>query len=384
MRFSLDGIHSSTTVNARRAKRLLVAALALGLAASLGGPASAEIRIAVVGPLTGQAIFRGEQVQQGAQMAVADLNAEGGVLGEKLRLLVADDACDAEQAVAVADKLVIDGVLLVAGHVCSHASIPASKVYEKAGVLMISPASTNPRLTDEGGANVFRVSGRDDEQGRIAGDLLAERWPEKRIAIVHDGTVYGEGLAELTKARLNELGLKETLFAAYAPGESDYSALVGTLLDAGAEVLYVGGYPAEAGLILREAAYQGLDLQLVGGDSLTTEEFWLVAGPAGEGTMVTFGPDPRLNREAGDVVRRFRAQGFEPAGYTLHTYAAVQAWAQAVEAARSLDLSSVIEALREGRFETVLGTVGFDEKGDVSAPGFVWYVWRSGDYVRAD
>ena len=174
------------------------------------------------------------------------------------------------------------------------------------------------------------------------------------------------------------------MFTAYAPGESDYSGLVEALRNAAAEVLYVGGYPAEAGLILREAAYQGLDLQLVGGDSLTTEEFWLVAGPAGEGAMVTFGPDPRLNPEAGDVVRRFRVQGFEPAGYTLHTYAAVQAWAQAAEAAGTLELSAVIAALRAGRFETVLGSLSFDEKGDVRAPGFVWYVWRGGDYVRVD
>lgn len=358
--------------------------MAVGLAALPARTAWAEIRIAVVGPLTGQAIFRGEQVQQGAQLAVADLNAKGGVLGQKLRLQVADDACDAEQAVAVAEKLAREEIAFVAGHVCSHASIPASQVYERSGILMISPASTNPRLTDEGGSNVFRVSGRDDEQGRIAGDLLAERWADRRIAIVHDGTVYGQGLAELTKFRLNELGLQEALFAAYAPGGSDYSDLVKVLRAAEAEVLYIGGYPAEAGLIVREAAYQGLDLQLVGGDSLTTEEFWLVAGPAGAGAMVTFGPDPRRNPEASDVVRRFRAQGFEPAGYTLHTYAAVQAWAQAAETAGRLELARVIEALRAGRFETVLGTLSFNEKGDVSAPGFVWYVWRGGDYVRAD
>ncbi len=346
--------------------------------------AAAEIRIAVVGPLTGQAIFRGEQVQQGAQQAVMDLNAKGGVLGQQVPLIVADDACDAEQAVAVANKLVLDQVVFVAGHVCSHASIPASKIYEQADILMISPASTNPRLTDEGGANVFRVTGRDDQQGTIAGDLLAQRWSDKNIAIIHDQSVYGLGLAEHTKARLNALGVQEVLFEAYTPGGSDYANLVARLRAAEIAVLYIGGYPAEAGMILREVEHQEYDLQLVGGDSLTTEEFWLVAGGAGEGTIMTFGPDPRLNAQATDVVRGFRAADFEPAGYTLHTYAAVQAWAQAAEAAGSLALDSIVSALRIGVFETVLGPIGFDDKGDVTAPGFVWYVWRGGDYLRVE
>jgi branched-chain amino acid transport system substrate-binding protein len=360
-------------------KVALLAAVAMTLVGSPG--VRAEILIATAGPFTGQNIFRGEQIQQGAEMAVADINADGGVLGQRVELTLADDACDPEQAVAVAKKLVSDGVVFVAGHVCSHSSIPASQVYEQAGVLMISPASTNPRLTDEGDDNVFRVCGRDDQQGMVAGDYLADEWGDKKIAILHDGSTYGKGLADETLKQLNKRGVQEAMYEAYAPGGRDYSELVSRLDAAGIDVVYIGGYSSEAGLMVRQARDQGYGAQIVSGDALTNDEFWMITGPAGEGTLVTFGPDPRANAEAGPVVKRFRDQGFEPSGYTLHTYAAVQVWAQAVEKARSLDLKAVIASLRSHVFQTVLGEIGFDDKGDVTAPGYVWYVWKNGEYV---
>jgi branched-chain amino acid transport system substrate-binding protein len=341
----------------------------------------ADTLIAVAGPLSGPNISLGEQVQQGAQMAVADLNAKGGVRGQQIRLLVGDDACDSEQAVAVARKLISDGAVFIAGHVCSHASIPASKIYEEAGVPMISPASTNPQLTDEGGPNVFRVVGRDDQQGIVAGDFLAENWGNKRIAILHDNSTYGKGLADETRSRLHTRSVQEAIYSNYEPGASDYSQLVADMGSASIDVMYIGGYSSEAGLIVREAYNQGLDIRLVGGDSLVTEEYWLVAGPAGEGTMMTFGPDPRMNPEAVDVVRRFRAQNFEPEGYTLHTYGAVQAWAQAVEKAGTHDVAAVSTALHANQFDTVLGQIRFDQNGDITAPAYVWYRWTNGDYV---
>jgi branched-chain amino acid transport system substrate-binding protein len=333
--------------------------------------------------LTGQNIWRGEQIQQGAQMAVADINARGGVLGQRVVLQVADDACSPDQAVAVAEKLAAEGILFVAGHTCSHSSIPASKVYERAGILMISPASTNPKLTDEGGTNVFRVVGRDDRQGVVAGNYLADVWGDKKIAVLHDSSTYGKGLADETLKQLNKRGVKEAMYEAFVPGEKDYSPLVSKMQATGIEVFYLGGYSTEAGLIVRQARNQGFEAQLVSGDALTTEEFWMITGPAGEGALVTFAPDPRRNPEAAPIVEQFRAQGFEPAGYTLHTYAAIQAWAQAVEKAGSLTLDAVVASLQGHEFDTVMGKIGFDEKGDITAPSFVWYVWRNGEYVPA-
>ena len=138
--------------------------------------------------------WAGGRVEEAAKVAVADLNAKGGVLGEQIEMITADDYCAGEQAVAAANKLIADGVVVVFGHLCSGAAIPASKIYADAGILMISHDATNPKLTEQGFVNVFRVIGRDDLQGRIAGDLLAERWGNGPIAILHDGQVYGKGL----------------------------------------------------------------------------------------------------------------------------------------------------------------------------------------------
>lgn len=315
-------------------------------------------------------------------MAVADINAKGGVLGENVRLIVGDDGCFPDQAVAVANKLVSDGVVFVAGHNCSHSSIPASKVYEKAGVLMISPASTNPRLTDEGGDNVFRVCGRDDQQGIVAGDYLADAWADKKIAILHDNSTYGKGLADETRKQLNKRGVKEAMYEAYVPGERSFSPLISKMQAAGIDVFYVGGYSTEAALLIRQARAIDYQVQLVGGDSLTSSDFWMITGLTGEGTLMTFGPDHRESETAKEVVDKFRAQDFEPVGYTLYTYGAVQVWAQAVEKAGSLELDAVVKTLHSDEFDTVLGTIGFDEKGDVIAPGYVWYIWKDGEYHR--
>ena len=197
--------------------------LAAGLLAALSGvPAYAEITVATAGPMTGQYASFGQQMKAGAEMAVADINAKGGVLGEMLKLEVGDDACDPKQAVAVANEMVGKGVVYMAGHFCSGSSIPASKVYEEEGIIQVSPASTNPKLTDEGGPNVFRVCGRDDQQGEVAGKFLAGVYRSMNIAIVHDKTAYGKGLADATMSSMNKYGKKETLYEAYTAGEKDY------------------------------------------------------------------------------------------------------------------------------------------------------------------
>ncbi len=344
------------------------------------GQSQAQIKIATAGPMTGQYASFGEQMQRGAELAVKDINAAGGVLGQNLVLSIGDDACDPKQAVAVANKFVSEGVSFVAGHFCSGSSIPASKVYEEEGVLQISPASTNPKLTEEGEDNVFRVCGRDDQQGIVAGNFLADNYGKKKIAILHDKTAYGKGLADETKKQLNKRGITEAMYEAYTAGEKDYSALISKMKANGVNVFYVGGYHTEAGLMVRQARDQGYDVQLVSGDALVTDEFWKITGDAGQGTLMTFSPDPRKNPEAAPVVEKFRSMNYEPEGYTLYTYGAIQAWAQAVEKAGTTDLDKVIASLRKNKFDTVLGNIGFDMKGDVTAPGYVWYVWESGKY----
>ena len=364
---------------------LMIASAAAAATAVLAAQAArADIEIATAGPITGQYATFGAQMKAGAEQAVADLNAAGGVLGQKLVLTVGDDACDPKQAVAVANQMVNKGVVFMAGHFCSGSSIPASKVYEEEDILQISPASTNPALTEEGGDNVFRVCGRDDQQGRVAGAFLAETFAGKNIAVVHDKTAYGKGLADETRKALNAAGMTEALYEAYTAGEKDYSALVSKLKQNDIDVLYVGGYHTEAGLMVRQMREQGMATQLVSGDALVTDEYWSITGAAGEGTLMTFSPDPRKNPAAAPVVKAFRDRGVEPEGYVLYTYGAIQAFAQAAEAAGSTDLDGLIEALRTGSFDTVLGTIGFDMTGDVTAPGYVFYEWKDGAYDYLD
>jgi branched-chain amino acid transport system substrate-binding protein len=267
----------------------------------------------------------------------------------------------------------------MAGHFCSGSSIPASQVYNEEGILQISPASTNPQLTEQGFDNVFRVSGRDDEQGVIAADHVVDDQLGKRIAVVSDGSGYGDTLADAFLAELNQRGAQELLDRKIASGQTRFAGLVEQMKKLRIDLVYFGGFHTEAALLARQANERGLEIQLVSGDALATNDFWTIAGAAAaEGTLITFSPDPRKNSAAASVVEEFNDQGYDPEGYTLYTYAAIQVWAEAVEAAGTTDLASIIEQLRAGRFATVLGTVRFDHKGDVRGPSYILYRWSNG------
>jgi len=362
-------------------RRTLFASAAV-LAVTLAGTAAqAQIRIATVGPMTGSYAAVGAQMKAGAEQAVADLNKAGGVNGQQLVLEVGDDACDPRQAVSVANQMASRKVAVVAGHYCSGSSIPASKVYAEEGVLQISPASTNPKYTDDGSWNTFRVCGRDDQQGLVAGKYLATAFKGKKLAILHDNSAYGKGLADETKKALNANGMTETLYAAYTPGERDYSAIVSRMKQAGIDVIYVGGYHTETGLIARQAKEQGMNITMVGGDALVTNEFWQIAGPAGENTLMTFPSDPRKRPTAAAAVAEFKAKGIDPEGYTLYTYGAIQVWAEAAKKANSIDGKKVADILHSGQtWDSVLGPITFDKKGDITTADYVFYVWKNGNY----
>jgi branched-chain amino acid transport system substrate-binding protein len=361
----------------------LIAALvaSLVLVACNGDDDPDTTTIAIVGPVTGQYASFGQQMKNGGEMAVEDINEAGGVLGKKLKLEVGDDACDPKQAVAVANQMAGDNVALVAGHYCSGSSIPASQVYAESNLVQISPASTNPAFTDNrAGPNIYRVCGRDDQQGGVAGKYLAAHFADKNIAIIDDKTAYGKGLAEEVKKALNAAGKQEVLNESYTAGEKDYSALVSKLKQADVDVLFIGGYHTEAGLIARQMRDQGMGTILMGGDALITQEYWSITGPAGEGTLMTFSPDPRKNPAAAEVVAKFKEKGIEPEGYVLYTYAAIQAWKQAAEKAGSTDAAAVVKALNDTEFDTVIGKFKFNEKGDPNLPPYAVYRWSNGTY----
>jgi len=357
------------------------------LAAIMAGAARADtIQIGVAGPITGSNASFGEQMTKGANQAVADLNAKGGVLGKQLELNTGDDACDPKQAVAVAHQLVAKKVVFVDGHFCSASSIPASAVYNEEGVLQITPASTNPALTEEAAkkkwTNIYRTCGRDDAQGKVAGDYLAAHFKGKAVAIVDDKSTYGKGLADETRKAMNAAGLTEAINEQITAGDKDFTALISKLKQAGVAAIYFGGYQTEAGLLVRQAKEQGLAAVLVGGDALATPEFWAITGPAGEGSLMTFPPDPRNIPAAKAVVEEFTKAGYDPEGYTLYTYAAIQVFVQAADKAKSTKLADLVKVLHATTFETVVGPIKFDDKGDVANPEYVFYLWHDGKYAE--
>jgi len=365
--------------------RLAFVLTVLALLALPANLAIAQIRLGLGGPITGPNATSGEEMKNGAEQAVEDINAAGGVLGQKIQTTVGDDVSDPKQGVSVANKFVGEGVKWVVGHFNSGVSIPASDVYLDGNIIEVTPASTNPKFTDRGMWNTFRTCGRDDQQGAVAGNYLAINFKGKKVAIVHDKTPYGKGLADETKKAMNAKGLTEAMYEGVNTGEKDYSALVSKLKQANVDVVYFGGLHTEAGLIIRQMRDQGLKAPLMGGDGIVSSEFTAIAGPGAEGTLMTFGPDARKNPNAKEVVEKFRKKGYEPEAYTLYTYAAVQILAQAAEAAKSADPKKVADVMHSGKtFKTVIGDISFDKKGDITRPDYVMYVWKKGQDGKID
>ena len=361
-------------------KLLVPAAVALAMVSG-GSLAHAEVLVGLAVPLTGPSAWIGEEGKQGVDVAVADVNARGGVLGEPIEVIEADDYCDGEQAVAAAKKLVAAGVVAVFGHGCSGAAVPASKVYADARILMISLGATNPKLTEQGFTNVFRMAGRDDLQGRIAGDLLADRWGNRRIAILHDGQIYGQGLAEETRKRLNQRGITEAMFEAIDPGRPDYWDIVQKMRAMGVQVLYYGGYAHEAALIIRQAKEHGYDLQLVAGGGISREDFGLIAGQASDGTLMTLPPSPS-GPEAVELAAKF-AEGLPPAIYCLRRSPGLGPGGRP---SRDVPVGTGRERRPAHEFDTVLGRIGFDAKGDLTGheKTLSGIVWKGGKYAPVE
>ena len=357
--------------------RAIAVSISVALMAMFAGAAEAQVKLAVAGPVTGANAAFGAQLVQGVQQAASDINKAGGVLGQKIEVEIGDDVSDPKQGVSVANKFVGDGVKFVVGHFNSGVTIPASDVYSENGILFITPSATNPKVTDRKLWDAFRVCGRDDQQGLVWAELARDKLKGKKIAVIHDKTTYGKGLADSALDNMHKFGLKEVLYEGVNTGEKDYSAIVSK--DSGADYLMWGGLHTEGGLIVRQMRDQGMKTVMISGDGITDSEFAAIGGAGVEGTLMTFGPEPRNNPNAKDAVASFKAKGFDPQGYTLYSYAAVQIIAQAAEKAKSLDPKKVAQAMHSGAaFHTVLGDIAFDKRGDRTTVDYVWYVWKKG------
>ena len=364
-------------------KKVLLTSIALGAVLALSGVARADIKVGVAGPLTGPNAAFGAQLQKGAEQAAEDINAAGGINGEKIVLSFGDDVSDPKQGVSVANKFVGDGVKLVVGHFNSGVTIPASEVYQENGIIVITPSATNPKLTERGMWNTFRTCGRDDQQGAVAGKYIKDHFADKKVAFIHDKTTYGQGLADETKKAANALGIKEVMYEGINAGEKDFSALVSKIKAAGVDVIYWGGLHTEGGLIVRQSRDQGIKAVFMSGDGITSDEFATIGGPGVEGTLMTFPPEPRNHPEAKEVIKKFEAKNFNPEAYTLYSYAALQILAQAANNIKSNDPKKIAEEMHSGKaFKTVIGDISYDKKGDITRPDYTMYVWKKvGDKI---
>mgnify|MGYP003626032466 CR=1 FL=1 len=346
------------------------------------------IKIGIAGPLSGAYAAFGEQLWRGAKQAAEDINQHGGVLGKSIELIQADDACEPKQAVSVANRIVDhEEVNAVIGHFCSSSTIPASEIYADADIIMITPASTNPTVTDRGLHNVFRTCGRDDQQGVVAASFIVDDLKAKNVAVIHDKDTYGKGLADAMQKQLKTLGGKVVLYEGLTRGEKDFNALITKLKQVKADALYFGGLHTEAGPLVRQLREQGSEIPFIAGDGIVSEDFVISAGGPKmvRNVFMTFGADPRKLSTGKKVVTQFRDNGYEPEGYTLYAYATLQIIAQAMNSAKSVEGENLAQWLKLNPVTTVMGEKSWNNKGDLKKSDYVMYYWdKSGKYFEYD
>jgi branched-chain amino acid transport system substrate-binding protein len=362
------------TKGTKKLSKLFAALVMAGVASH--SFAADTIKIGIAGPKTGAVAQYGDMQFSGAKMAIEQINAKGGVDGKKLEAVEYDDACDPKQAVAVANKVVNDGVKFVIGHLCSSSTQPASDIYEDE-IIMVTPAATSPEITARGYKLVFRTIGLDSAQGPAAGNYIAKQVKPKVVAVIHDKQQYGEGIATAVKQTLEKDGVKVALFEGINAGDKDFSSLIAKMKQANVDFVYYGGYHPELGLILRQAQEKGLKAGFMGPEGVGNASISQIAQDASEGLLVTlpasFDQDP-ANKA---LVEAFKAKKEDPSGpFVFPSYAAVEVLAEAITKAKSEDTTKVAEALRANTFKTPTGNLSFDEKGDLKDFKFVVYTWH--------
>ncbi|WP_374655754.1 branched-chain amino acid ABC transporter substrate-binding protein [Dongia sp.] len=355
-------------------------------AARIAAEEDGRIVIGLAGPMSGDLQKYGLDMRRGAELAVADLNAAGGLLGRRVVLEVEDDKCGTKEAESAATELIQKGAVFVDGHFCSGSSIEGANIYGAADVLQITPSVTNGLVTDIAAqrkvTTMFRVVGRDDMQGIFAADWIAQTYPGQPVAVVSDNSLYGKSIATKLLARLKEKGIRPVIDGEFTQGQTSYSSLVNALKKAQPSVLYVAAYHDDIGRLAWAMRVAKLPTQLVGPDMLSNPEFWSFS--QGRGTGVRYSDQaPAVERpEAADVVARLRAEGAEPGNDAINAYAAIQVFAAAAEATKGTDAKAIGDFLRQNPVRTILGELGWDAKGDLKAPNYIWYVWNEGLAVR--
>ncbi len=367
-------------------KKPLFAVAALAASVAFAPLAHADIVIGLIAPLTGPVAAYGDQVKNGAEAAVENINKNGGILGEQVVLKLTDDAGEPKQGVSAANQIVGEGIRFVVGPVTSGVAIPASDVLAENGILMVTPTATAPDLTARGLTNVLRTCGRDDQQAEVAAAYVLEKLKDKKVAIVHDKGAYGKGLADAFKAAINKGGITEALYDSVTPGEKDFSALLTRLKADGVEVIYFGGYHPEGGLLARQLKDLSINATIIGGEGLSNSEYWAIGNEAAAGTLFTNASDALKNPDSSAAVAVLKEKGIPPEAFTLNAYAAVEVLKAGIEKAGSAeDAAAVTTALKSGEpIATAIGKLTYGENGDLTSQSFSLFKWEDGKIVAAE
>ncbi len=357
------------------------------------GPGAEQIKIGLAGPLTGEQGKAGQDLLHGVQLAVSECNARGGVLGRRVVIVAGDDRASDKEAVSIATILCNQGVVGIVGHYNSHCSIAASQVYHQRGVPQISPASTNPRFTEQGFDNVFRTCGRDDQQGRVAAGFALKALGVKKVAIFHDGTTYGKGLAEVFKTAVLASSPEK-------PGEPapsvvseqeiplmeegavpDYGPFIDPLLGLEPDLIYFGGNYPEAAVLVRQIKERRIGAKFLAGDAIANSVFLKFGGIATEGIYFTFGPAVEDMPQAGHFYGSFKARYGELGPYSVYAYDAANVLLEAVRRAGATSGDTLVKVLHADAFAGALGDIRFDAKGDIMAAPYVVWTVKGGEFV---
>ncbi|PWB48926.1 MAG: branched chain amino acid ABC transporter substrate-binding protein [Candidatus Methylomirabilota bacterium] len=363
--------------------RVVCNALALLLLVTTNAYAAGTLKVGVAGPLTGDQGALGQELKNGVTIAVEEWNAKGGLLGRRIEIVWGDDQHDPKQAVAVANKFVNEEVVGVVGHFNSSCSIPASNIYRDGGVVQLTPASTNPRFTERGLWNVFRVCGRDDQQGGAAANFIVKKLKKTKVAVLHDKTTYGQGLADETVKALEKAGIKPVYYGNITQGEKDYRPVLTSIKQTNPEVLFYGGIYPEAILLTKQMRELGMKTAFISGDGVWAKEFVEIAGKAAEGAFITFTPDQTRIKEAQGVIQQHKAKfGTAVGAYTVYSYVAAVLLFEAIAATQSTDGAKIAEHIRKTKWKTALGPIQFDHKGDVLVSPYVVWEVKNGRFVE--
>lgn len=367
---------------------LALSGCAGGVAGGGSGDASSDgpIRLGMLAPFSGSESAFGPYMENGAQMAIDEINADGGIDGRQLELVTADDACDATSATAAANKLITDGIDVSVGGYCSGATLPTLSIFNDANVPMIIPAANSNKLVEADLPNVFLINGTGKQQA-LAALTYASQNGFTNIAVVDDNTDYSKDLANSVAAQAGEHGVTVALQESVNAGESDYSANVNKILGSGANFVYWTGYYQEGGLIASQLKAAGYTGTFMVADGTVDAKFAEIAGPAAQGVLGTFTQTPDMLEGADAWITKYTETfGAAPGPYSTQSYDAVRVAAEAIRNAGSTEGDAVISAL-EGLdgFELFSGPLKFTPEHTLLAGGFaIVEVGPEGTFVLKD